>query len=204
MVVDCRLVGHRTLPGQDTPQATTHFTGRVRMRTEPPTEERVEPPALDPGGAASAGPEAIYGVYFHGPAYQVLAEAWKGSAGPVGRLATGLPPNHEPADASLVTHPRLLELCFQTAGTWELGRSGRMALPTHLDRVELVGAPTDGAELVAVVRTHQVDGDDTAAFDADVVDATGVVVLRMRGYRTIELPAGPGDELLEPLRAAMA
>jgi hypothetical protein len=39
--------------------------------------------------------------------------------------------------------------------------------------------------------------------DADIVDATGQVLIRLQGYRTIELPGGPGEELLAPIRKAM-
>ena len=44
----------------------------------------------------------------------------------------------------MVATPRLIELCFQTAGIWELGTTGRMALPSHIDRVELFGSPPNG------------------------------------------------------------
>ena len=67
----------------------------------------------------------IYRIYFHGPAYQVLAEGWSDGAEHVfGRYADLLPAATEPPDASLRTAPRSLELCFQTAGVWEIGTSG--------------------------------------------------------------------------------
>ena len=47
-------------------------------------------------------------------------------------LAADLPANHSPAEQPLVMAPRLLELCFQTAGVWELGTQGRMALPNAI------------------------------------------------------------------------
>jgi hypothetical protein len=40
--------------------------------------------------------------------------------------------------------------------------------------------------------------------DADVVDAGGTVVLRMRGYRTTALPLPLPDDVLQPFRRAMA
>jgi len=42
------------------------------------------------------------------------------------------------------------------------------------------------------------------AADALVVDGEGRVHLRVEGYRTIELPGGPDESALAPLRAAMA
>ena len=40
--------------------------------------------------------------------------------------------------------------------------------------------------------------------DADVVDEAGRVLLRLEGYRTIELPGGPGEPELAPIREAMS
>jgi hypothetical protein len=48
------------------------------------------------------------------------------------------------------------------------------------------------------VVTRTPDGDD-----AVVVDAKGMVVLRLTGYATTVLPGGPDESLLAPLRAAM-
>ncbi len=72
---------------------------------------------------AGVGHEAVYGVYFHGPAYQVLDRAWRDDGHVVGRLAGELPDDHDPASQPTELAPRLIELCFQTAGVWELGNS---------------------------------------------------------------------------------
>jgi hypothetical protein len=39
--------------------------------------------------------------------------------------------------------------------------------------------------------------------DADVVDESGRVRVRLEGYRTIELPGGVDADVLAPIRAAM-
>jgi hypothetical protein len=96
-------------------------------------------------------------------------------------------------------HPRLVELCFQTAGVWELGITGRMALPTHIDRVLTSPGSSNDARCYAVVTPR---GDD--AFDAAVVDETGAVRVRLDGYRTIAVPGGVDNELLPPLHTAMS
>jgi hypothetical protein len=116
----------------------------------------------------------------------------------LGELAPDLPPDHEPPGQPLEMAPRLIELCFQTAGVYELGTAGRMALPTHVDRVS--SYPGDGSgPLRAVVRPR----DDDRGIDADVVDDAGRVRVRLEGYRTIELPGAAAGDVLEPLRAAM-
>jgi hypothetical protein len=93
--------------------------------------------------------------------------------------------------------PRLVELCFQTAGLWEAGRYGRLALPLHVGRVSLVNEPTENADLVAVV--HPAD----EGFDAVVLDTSGRVVLRLEDYRTVPLPAPLPDDVRDPIRSTM-
>ncbi|MFN8038356.1 MAG: SDR family NAD(P)-dependent oxidoreductase [Acidimicrobiales bacterium] len=195
LAVACRLVGRRSLPSGDT--ETVHTTAIVHLG--PVLLEAPPAPASPPAPTASAvGPDAVYGVYFHGPAYQVLGAAWSEPGTAYGRLADGLGPNHRPEDARLVTAPRLLELCFQTAGIVELGTEARMGLPTHLDRLVLFPGAGEGEGVTAVV-TPLADG----AADAVVVGPEGRVWLRLEGYRTIALPGAVDEAVVAPLRPAV-
>ena len=112
------------LPGSDSPQRTVHFTGRVRLTKGAPQPQTTAIPEEHHG----IGPHEVYRLYFHGPAYQVIGSAWRDgdgdSATAVARFAEGLPAN---SDRPTITGPRLIELCFQTAGVWELGTAGRGA-----------------------------------------------------------------------------
>ncbi len=198
LVADCRLVGTRSLPQGE--QRTVHFTGRAVLAPElpqPPNEEDAPGEATEDGGV---GPESIYEIYFHGPAYQVLERAWRHNGEVLGRFATDLPPDHEPAGEPMAAAPRLIELCFQTAGVWELGTRGRMALPTHVDRVIRYADADAPGKLFAVVRPRE----DGSAIDARVVDEQGHVRVLLEGYRTIELPGPLDSEALEPIRSAMS
>jgi len=94
--------------------------------------------------------------------------------------------------------PRLIELCFQTAGIMEMAGSARMGLPYQIDAVDFLRS--SGRECTAHAAVTQAEG---GAFDADVVDEAGDVVMRMRGYRTMEMPDPVAPELLDPLRKAM-
>ncbi|HEX5821847.1 MAG TPA: SDR family NAD(P)-dependent oxidoreductase, partial [Solirubrobacterales bacterium] len=197
LVADCRLVGTRSLPQGE--QRTVHFTGRAALAPElsrPPEEDAPG----DESGDGGVGPETIYEIYFHGPAYQVLERAWRHNGEVVGRFAADLPPDHEPAEEPTVAAPRLIELCFQTAGVWELGTQGRMALPTHVDRVIRYADADEPGNLFAVVHPRE----DGSAIDARVVDEKGRVRVLLSGYRTIELPGALDPEALEPIRAAMS
>jgi acyl transferase domain-containing protein/acyl carrier protein len=196
LVADCRLEGARTLATQTEPQWTTHFTGSVRLTAEAPEPAQREVPA--DVGRPHAAPEAIYRVYFHGPAYQVLEDAWSDDGGLAGRLAVELPPNHRPEDLDTLMAPRLIELCFQTSGIWEIGRHGRLALPRHVDRVQVLADPEQAARPLVAVAEPNEDG-----FDCQVVDAEGHVVLRLDGYGTVDLPGGVADEHRAPLQEAM-
>ena len=179
-----------------------HFTGRAVLARELPAAEEEPAPAASPEGDG-VGSEAIYRIYFHGPAYQVLDRAWRQDGIVVGRLAEDLPPDHQPVAEPTEAAPRLIELCFQTAGVWQLGTEGRMALPTHVDRITRFADADAPGSLVALVSPRE----DGSAIDARVVDQAGHVRVRLEGYRTIELPgsarlrgarADPlGDELAE-------
>ena len=145
--------------------------------------------------------EAIYGIYFHGPAYQVLEKAWKADGRVVGRMPSRLPDHHGPRELPTVMAPRLIELCFQTAGIWEMGTTGKMGLPLHVDRVQTLRSPDEAqGPLFAVVTPEPESG----AYSAEVVDEKGGVYVNLTGYRTIEAPDGVDEAKLAPLRKAMS
>ena len=195
LVADCRLVGRRTLAGE-AEQETLHFTGRAHLTREAPEAPVVEAPA-DAG--EGVGREAVYKVYFHGPAYQVLERAWRDDGHAIGALASDLPADHDPAEPDTEFVPRLIELCFQTAGVLELGTAGRMALPMRLHRVVRYAGADDPGRLFALVSRR----DDDGGVDAQVVDENGRVRVRLEGYQTIELPGGVDAATLAPIQAAM-
>jgi hypothetical protein len=194
LVADCRLVGKRTLLGKDEVR-TVHFTGRVRLARAAPDAPTAGAPDAPEAGHPPVSHDELYRVYFHGPAYQVLERAYRANGHVLGELAEPLPPAYDHGETEVV--PRLIELCFQTAGVYELGTVGRMALPTHVDRVtRFAGADLPG-HLVAIVTPG------AGGMDAEVVDGDGHVRLRLEGYRTTEMPGGLDDAALAPIRRAM-
>jgi hypothetical protein len=180
LIAHCRLTGTRTLANQTEPQLTTHFTGNVRLTRQAPA------PVVGANATFSGsiiGASDIYRVYFHGPAYRVIERAsWNGHQ-MIARFAARLPDHHVPADRPLAFAPRLIELCFQTAGLYEMVVQRRMGLPLRVDRVRLFRSP-ESAEgpLFAVVTPAA----DFASFDADVVDSAGNLYLCLNGYRTVQ------------------
>ncbi|HUJ27035.1 MAG TPA: SDR family NAD(P)-dependent oxidoreductase, partial [Myxococcales bacterium] len=187
LLAECALVGERQLQGQ--PQRTTHFTAKVRLARGLPPQITLERP--EPNGHALKAPD-IYRVYFHGPAYQVLERAWNEGQSTVGLLPATLPADHDAA-RPLTLDPRLIELCFQTAGLREMRARHQMGLPQHIDRIEALGASARG-RLEAVVAD-----DGAGGFDADVIDESGHALLRVHGYRTAMLPSPLDPAFVERL-----
>jgi hypothetical protein len=179
---------------------TTHFTAQVRL-----TRQRLETVSVRALGLAEGHiieAAEIYRLYFHGPAYQVIERAWWDGHRIIGLMSQGLPANHVPSELPTLMAPRLIELCFQTAGLWELGVQGRMGLPRHIDCVSssLVVPEAVDTRLYAVVIPDSKRG----SFDAEVVDAAGNRYLQLGGYQTIALPDAVDTEPLKVLQAAMS
>ncbi|HYL07022.1 MAG TPA: SDR family NAD(P)-dependent oxidoreductase, partial [Candidatus Udaeobacter sp.] len=196
IVIACCLSGSRTLAGRSEPQVTTHFTGQVRLSRD---VRHGAPGAVPRACDRLISAEDIYRVYFHGPAFRVLAEAWSDGSKLIGRYSPRLPTLTSGDDGALRTPPRLVELCFQTVGVLEMGRTGRLALPAHADRIVFHEPAAGQGELFAAVTP----ADGSAGFGADVVDPTGRIVIELGGYRTVELPLAIDQSLLEPFQDAV-
>jgi hypothetical protein len=200
LVADCSLKATRVLVTSPDPVVTEHFRARVRLSAGPAAAEDGEaPPRV---GDVTTTTDELYRVYFHGPAYQVLGRAWHTDAGVAGELSADLPDNHVPADKALAAKPRLIELCFQTAGLLGLANDGVLGLPNGIERIVLAGYPGSGTgESAGLVAVASPRGEDL--FDVRVVDKKGRTVLRLEGYRTVAFPAPVAAEHLEPLRRAV-
>ncbi len=166
------------------PRFDTHFVGEVYLTTEPVEERKIDfvPPSTE---ALDIDRERIYRVYFHGPAYQVMERIGIMGDRAVALMADGLPPNSAP-DMPMLIAPRLIELCFQAAGMWEMATQRAMALPAAIESVTIHRQPerAEGRRLYALVTAI----DSGASYDVQVVDTDGNVYVDLRGYRTSRLP----------------
>jgi malonyl CoA-acyl carrier protein transacylase len=168
------------------PQERVHFRGIARMARV--AVEKPEIAFAPPDHATwSVGRDAIYRIYFHGPAYQVLEGVRLDDGRAVGLMVHGLPPNGDPAHAASLMAPRLIELCFQTAGILEVSKDQRLGLPTAYEEVWVYrqAEEADGERLYAMVDRRS---GEPVAYDARVVDSRGRVYVDLRGYRTVALP----------------
>ena len=197
LVAQCSLIGMRTVAAQKEPQVTTHFTARVRLAQKPHEVQRM---SLTAPNDAPVHAEDIYGIYFHGPAYRVLERASLATDCVIGKMAANLPANHVPMQPATRVSPRLIELCFQTAGLWEIVEQERLRLPLHVDRLWISPAAREGGDVCArVVRASA-----STAFDAHVADAEGNCFVKMEGYRTVQLPGSVDARRLRPEVAVSA
>jgi acyl transferase domain-containing protein len=199
MIADCRLIGRRQLPNQSEPHSTTHFTAKVRLTKQKP--RLAGSPILGSPTGSVVEAKDIYRLYFHGPSYQVVERAWWDGSRIVALMANGLPPNQQPPELVTSAPPRLVELCFQAAGIWEMVVQGRMGLPLHIDRVSVLRAPEPAeGRLYAVVTPDR----ETGNFDAEVVNTAGKRYLQLSGYRTVALPNAVDPESLRAFQTLLS
>ena len=199
LMAECKLTARRTLPNQPEPQVTTHFTGRVYLAKSLPqaiTQQRLAP--LEGPVIAAAD---IYRVFFHGPAYQVVSRAWWDGARMVTQFAENLPANHDPADLPTAISPRLIELCFQCVGLWELGTQGRFGLPQHVQEIRFFRAP-DGPETLLYAFLIPKPGETVC--DVEVADTAGNLYVQVKGYRTVPAAARIDADGVRALQAYMS
>jgi acyl transferase domain-containing protein/NAD(P)-dependent dehydrogenase (short-subunit alcohol dehydrogenase family) len=199
LIAQCRLVGCRPLPNQKESQYTTHFTGRVLLNKQKPVTPGATP--VKPEGNQIDATQ-IYQLYFHGPAYQVIEKAWWNGKKIVGLMSDKLPSSHHPAELATVTAPRLIELCFQTAGIWEMGVDSRMGLPLHVDSLTIAPGISESASRPVYAVVTRKAGQNS--FDAEVIDASGNRLLRLIGYHTIALPDSIDAHKLKALQTVIA
>jgi hypothetical protein len=182
------------------PEEKLHFTGVVVLEQGEGQGMRT---AVDGSGPVGGiGHEDIYRVYFHGPAYRVLEMVNRLSSGQVqGTMRTPLPSDTTNPNSTSMVGPRLVELCFQTAGVWEIGQTGQMGLPLVVERVTVFDPAPNGKDVVAELQAHP--GVDALSFDMRVRDDEGKVYLTVEGYRTSRIPGGLPDEALGHFRSVI-
>ncbi len=168
-----------------------HFSADLLLSRDPPNlPTAMSANALVPDeGALEVRRDEIYRIYFHGPSYQVLDKVHVQGDVAVGKLAADLPPETARQDDALLA-PRLLELCFQSAGQWEISTRKQLCLPRSVESAivfERGAAPAEG--LHSRVRARE--GGD--AFDIEVADEGGKILVAVKGYRTVRLANLQGE-----------
>jgi malonyl CoA-acyl carrier protein transacylase len=175
-----------------------HFTGKVHLVKKEAEMEEARAQAPRWNGSATVKAEDIYRLYFHGPAFQVLEGVQLSGSTVLGRLNKNLPSILHKEHALLST-PTLVELCFQTAGIWEIGKTGTMGLPRSIESLTVYRQSINGASIYAEVQPVE-SKDEGLHFDARVVDSKGRLYLELKDYRTTPLPVQVEKSLMKPLQ----
>jgi len=194
ILANCTLSGSRKLHGQDAEQITDHFSAQIILDKAAPKSQKIKAPVK--AGKVKVVSDDIYKLYFHGPAYQVVEQSWRSKNDIIGSFKSKLPANHSPEKKVALAMPRLIELCFQTAGILEMGSHSRMGLPYQIEQVSFHNLIDENKKKLNAVVTES----DNNSFDAKVVDSAGNVYLTLKGYRTMQMPDAIDEELLKPLK----
>jgi hypothetical protein len=178
-----------------------HFSGKVHLKQHEPEEQEVSTNIPNWNASYTVWAEDIYHLYFHGPAFQVLEGVQRSGESVLGKLNKKLPAFTD-GEHDLLSTPTLVELCFQTAGIWEIGKTGIMALPRSIESLTLYRQNVNGAAIYAEVKPFR-SGNGELHFDARVVDSKGRLYLELKEYRTTPLPVTVESNLLAPLKELM-
>ncbi|MCC7162636.1 MAG: SDR family NAD(P)-dependent oxidoreductase [Anaerolineae bacterium] len=191
---DAKLVAHTVLKsmtpvmrGEMPPQVKIHFNADVVLARRAQDQPTITPDlSLLKKRTKWINAEQIYSIYFHGPAYKVLERARVEGDTAIGELKTPLAADTAQGQGDWLLAPRLVELCFQTAGVWAIKTNGVMALPRAIGSVSAHRQLRDagGQPLYAIVKTT----DGGASFDATVVDGSGEIYVSLSSYQTVALP----------------
>ena len=127
LVADCRLRGRPVLPGSRDAAADRRTSpGACGCRPRPPRQDRTGRVVEDAADAAvDRASRRLSTCTSTDRPTRSSAESWRQDGAAVGRLAEDLPRRPRAGRRpTACSRPRLVELCFQTAGLWEAGTSG--------------------------------------------------------------------------------
>ena len=128
----------------------------------------------------------VYAVFFHGPAFRVVAAATRVGSEMVCEWQPALPAWTRAPTNPAQPDPRWLELCLQTAGLLELATTQRMLIPKCIASVEHGAVAERGTPGRLFAHAKRNEAGD--AMDIDLVEQDGTPLLHVRGYRTEPLP----------------
>ncbi len=197
MIGDVRLESTVQRYGKE-PESMVHFTAQVFLVPDgfKRSDMRSNPPYWN--GSQQLSAEEVYRLYFHGPSFQVVEGVQRKENKVIGKWKADLPPVTD-SITEWTTLPMLVELCLQTAGVWEIGKTGVLALPRSIERLEIYRTSLPKQPVLYAEVEPVPSENHSMAFDARVVDAKGRVYLELKGYRTEALPYPVEQELLSSL-----
>ena len=133
VVADCALIGAASCPARARRTVTSPAVSGSRPSRPAPRRRTPRRTAADDARTTRGRLSRLLPrPRLPGARSRLARERRRSSA-----ASRGPPPTTSRPTSRSNAAPRLIELCFQTAGVYELGTAGRMALPTHVDRHDL-------------------------------------------------------------------
>ncbi|KYF88677.1 hypothetical protein BE20_22370 [Sorangium cellulosum] len=124
----------------------------------------------------------------YGPAFQGIAELWRGEGEALGRVRL---PDAAGSAAEYRLHPALLDACFQIVGSLFAGDGEATPwVPVELGSLRLWQRPSGELWCHARVVNHGHQTPDRQGADFWVVDSSGAVVAEVSGLVAQRLPGG--------------
>ena len=152
---------------------------------------------------------SIYGLFFHGPAFQVVKSAFLVDSLLCSEYQTALPglfdcqnleTNWKPHKQPGCAGPQQLELCLQTAGLLDVATSARMMIPHHIERIDWhLGEKGPGAGALRAVARRCLPN-VANGFDMVLGHPTGPTWALVKGYVCTPLPFDCDLAAIERLR----
>jgi hypothetical protein len=171
---------------------TMHYRCHMSFATGAAPVIRPERVRAVPSHAHAVGAGEIYEVYFHGPAYRVLAGAVWRDGRLFGRAARGLPAlfgRHDapPQRTGSRAAPRVIEFALQSAGLFAIAAGDRLLIPHRIERIVWTGRITD-VDAGAWSTVSPGAGAAGGPLDIWVYDERGRVGLLVEGYHSVAPP----------------
>ena len=183
-------------PGQNGCADVVHFAGRIGQGIPSASWQAPIVPDLGPEHAVER--QRIYKAFFHGPTFQVVWAARLCGSDLFARLADA------PSSAAIAQVSRLIEFGLQSAGLLELAISGRMMIPSAIGSIDVFdpGQALTGAAVFA----HATQARETASAtrsDIAIWAEPAILLMRISGYRTVELPFSMELQKIAELRESL-
>lgn len=134
------------------------FSCLLHFEALPVPGGRIRPPCEH-----ATGKETVYSCFFHGPAFQVVEQAYLSENTMIARGVPSLPPLSTETGRASVTPVRVVELCLQASGLLDAALCHRMTVPLSIRRVELYG--TQDLSGLWVQACHSGDGAEIHAWN---------------------------------------
>jgi NAD(P)-dependent dehydrogenase (short-subunit alcohol dehydrogenase family) len=195
----CEFTSAIVIKGSNKPaEIKRHYAATLVLEDTLPKAAQEQPLAQD-DNKGKVSHDDIYQAYFHGDAFRVLALGTVASDSPtqLGILRQPLPCLFTSEEIHAITAPRLLELCFQTAGLIEIGLTKKLGLPSSIESLEFFETADDKGPSRAQVRFSEHQGN--MRFEAVVLSDDGRKLMQVSGYRTSAIPSAFPDNIWAPL-----